>query len=290
MMRSDRKGDRCRLWLVVTCAAMIVAGCASHVEHGRVERSKPVPPPEFPQDSEEGYLPVAALPDSLALLPPPPEPGSGAFAIDEAYGRKSLTLRDTPAWALAKLDADLTFPHAAGAFSCALNAPVTQQDTPHLYTLLQRALADAGSSTGKAKDHYRRPRPFLVNEAPLCTPEERERLEKSGSYPSGHNAAGMAWALILTEISPRETEAILARGQAFGVSRIVCNVHWRSDTLQGQEMGTYTVARLHAEPRFRADVDAARAELAAVRARGLQPTRDCKAEAAGIEAQRALDR
>ena len=32
----------------------------------------------------KGYLDPADLPDSLALLPPPPQPGSAAFAADQA--------------------------------------------------------------------------------------------------------------------------------------------------------------------------------------------------------------
>ena len=169
-----------------------------------------------------------------------------------------------------------------------MNAPITEQDTPHLYTLLRRTLTDAGGSTREAKKHYQRLRPFLVNKQPFCTTGDIEGLKKSGSYPSGHNAAGTAWALILTEILPAQTDAILARGQAFGLSRIVCNVHWHSDTLQGRYMGAFTVARLHAEPAFRADLEAAKAELEAVRAKGLKPTRDCNAEKAGMDLQQTL--
>ncbi len=42
------------------------------------------------------------------------------------------------------------------------------------------------------------------------------------------------------------------------------------------------VARLHSEPEFLADLDAAKEELAAIRAKGLQPERDCEAEAAAL--------
>jgi acid phosphatase (class A) len=169
-----------------------------------------------------------------------------------------------------------------------LNAPITEKDTPHLYMLLRRTLTDAGLSTNAAKDHYKRTRPFVVNKEPMCSPEEKAALEKNGSYPSGHNAVGMAWALILTEISPEQTDAILARGQAFGWNRIICNVHWYSDTIQGRYMGADTVARLHADPKFRADLEAAKAELEAVRAKGLKPTRDCSAEGAAVALQRSL--
>jgi acid phosphatase (class A) len=48
-------------------------------------------------------------------------------------------------------------------------------------------------------------------------------------------------------------------------------------------MGAAVVARLHAEPEFRADVDAARAELAALRLQPSAPVRDCKLEATMLE-------
>ena len=102
---------------------------------------------------------------------------------------------------------------------------------------------------------------------------------KDGSYPSGHTAIGWAWALILCEIAPEQTDAILARGRAFGQSRVICNVHWHSDVVEGRFMGAAAVARLHVDPAFRAEIEAAKAELAAVRAKGLKPTRDCQAEA-----------
>jgi acid phosphatase (class A) len=49
--------------------------------------------------------------------------------------------------------------------------------------------------------------------------------------------------------------------------------------IEGRFMGAATVARLHADPVFRAELDLAASELAAVRAKGLKPARDCKAEA-----------
>ena len=138
---------------------------------------------------------------------------------------------------------------------------------------------DAGLSTYRAKNKYQRPRPFMVNGEPICTPAEEERLKKSGSYPSGHTALGWAWALILTEMAPERADAILARGRDFGESRNVCNVHWHSDVVEGRLMGASVVARLHSDPAFRADLEKAKAELEAVRDKDLKPTRDCQAEA-----------
>ncbi len=187
---------------------------------------------------------------------------------------------------LAVMDADLSFPSAAGTFSCALNAPVTEELTPHLYVLLRRTLTDVGLSTYTAKNHYQRTRPFIFRKEAVCTPADRAELEKDGSYPSGHAAVGWGWALILSEIAPDRTDALLARGVQYGESRSVCNAHWHSDVEQGRLMGAGTVARLHADPAFRADLDAAKTELAVARALNLKPTRDCTAETAALAQQR----
>ena len=138
-----------------------------------------------------GYLPRAALPDSLALLPPPPLAGSPAAQADEAVFRQTRALAGSPRWALAAQDANLQFPAAAGVFACSLGFDVTPEQTPHLYTLLRRTLPDAGLSTYKAKDHYKRLRPFAALGGTNCTPDDEAKLAKDGSYPSGHSAPGL---------------------------------------------------------------------------------------------------
>ena len=238
--------------------------------------------PAGQQNAVKGYLPKSALPDSVALLPPPPADGSAAMELDEVISQQSLALRGSPRWELAAIDADVKFPGAAGTFSCALNVPISAADTPRLYTLLRRSLFDAGQSTSAAKNYYKRLRPFLINKQPICTPKEQDAYTKNAAYPSGHAAVGWVWALILAELAPEQSTALLARGRAFAESRVVCNVHWHSDVTQSLLIGAATVARLHAEPAFRADMDAARAELAAIRSKDLPPVRDCKAEAAAL--------
>ncbi len=260
---------------------LVAAGCAAR-------NDTLVGVPEIRPGYLAGYLKAEAIPNSLALVPPPPAAGSLEMSVDEAYNRKALELRDTPAWTLAISDADLTFPHAANTFACALNTSITETDTPHLYMLLRRTLADAGGSTSAAKKQYKRARPFTVNNAPICSPADRDYLQNDGSYPSGHSAIGAAWALILAEISPAQTDAIVARGQAYAASRMICNVHWRNDTMQGRYMGTYTVARLHSDPTFETDLQAARKELEAVRSKGGAAAGGCVEEAAAIALQKNL--
>lgn len=229
-----------------------------------------------------GYLPQAALPNSLALVPTAPTPGTAVYALDEAVSRANLTLQGSPRWQQATSDADLSFPHAAETFSCSMGIPINEAETPHLYMLLRRSFTDAALSASAAKNHYKRSRPFVENIRPTCTPNDETSLRKDGSYPSGHTTIGWAWALILTEIAPEQTDAILARGRSFGDSRLVCNVHWQSDVNEGRMMGASTVARLHADPAFRDDLDAAKVEYDVARAKELKPSRDCAAEAAAL--------
>lgn len=235
-----------------------------------------------------GYLPKQALPDSLLLLPAPPKVDSAAFDLDQGMANLSQTLRGSARWRLAIRDAELSFPVAAETFSCALNAPINQSLTPRLYLLLRRSLTDAGLATYGAKKRYARTRPFVFYQQPSCTPDMEAKLATDGSYPSGHSAVGWAWALLLSEVSPDQGDAVLARGRAFTQSRMICNVHWASDVREGREIGAATVARLHSDPTFQADLAAAKQELAAVRAQGITAPGDCQAQAEALATTPAL--
>ena len=241
------------------------------------------PAAEMRPGAVAGYLKPSELPDSLVLLPPPPALASAAEALDQEVARQALALRDTERFKLAALDADLGFPEAAGTFSCALGAPVTLEDTPALYRLLRRVMADASGATFAAKDKYKHARPFMLDAQPTCLPSADKELRGNGSYPSGHTAIGWAWAQALAEIAPDRAEAVLERGRAFGESRLVCNVHWASDVFEGRTMAAATVARLHANPDFVADLRDAKNEIEAERSKGLPPQRDCKFEGEALK-------
>ena len=211
----------------------------------------------------EGYLSEDQIPDSLQLVPPPPQEGSAAFQLDQDIAAMYVALKDEARKEQAARDADLIFPEAVDAFNIVLDVQITEETTPHLYMILRRTLADAGLSTYGAKNHYQRARPFMVNNTPICTPDEEATLRKDGSYPSGHTAIGWAWALILAEVFPDQADVILERGKQFGISRNVCNVHWHSDVVFGRMMGAAAVAMLHANTDFMIDLEVAKEEVSA---------------------------
>ncbi|MBJ7517430.1 MAG: phosphatase PAP2 family protein [Stenotrophomonas sp.] len=230
-----------------------------------------------------GYLADTQVPDSIALLPAPPAAGTITAVLDAQVSDEALALRGTERFAQASRDADDSFPKGplqpgANQFSCALGMDVDSARTPAIFSLLQRSRRDASATARPAKNQYLRLRPYVVNAAPTCTPEEDDKKRETGSYPSGHGIAGWAWALILAEAAPERADAIFARGRSYAESRLVCNMHWHSDIVQARFLGAALVARLHDNAEFQADMLAARREIADAHAAGLQPSRDCAAE------------
>ena len=213
----------------------------------------------------EGYLSKEEIPNSLKLVPPPPEEGSAAFQLDQEIAAKYVALEDEDRKDQAAKDAVLSFPEAVEAFNIVLDIKISEENTPHLYMVLRRTVADAGLSTYGAKNHYQRARPFMVNNTPICTPDDEALLRKDGSYPSGHTAIGWAWALILAEVFPEQSDAILERGKQFGISRNICNVHWHSDVVTGRMMGAAAAAMLHSNTDFIIDLAAAKEEVKALK-------------------------
>ena len=262
--------------LTVGALALFAAG---------VQAAPPTDPAEL-KSPRPGFVPGYMTPDSrvdsLALLPPPPAAGSAAFAADEAVFQVAQKQKGSARWLQAEKDANLGFPKAAETFQCALGIAITAQVTPHLNMLLRRTLADAGSATYRAKDNYKRQRPFVVNSSPTCTPHDEAGLGKDGSYPSGHAALGWAWGLVLTEVAPDRANALAQRAYAFGQSRVVCGVHWQSDVDAGRLVAAAVVAQLHTNDDFNAQLAEARKEYAAAKAAKANPAVDCAAEAQAL--------
>ena len=249
---------------------------------GADTRTEPETVPEIRPGILQGYLPMDDPLESRLIVPPAPEPGSARQQLDDAIAEEMLALRGSARWELAALDANLHFPEAAESFSCALGLPITEEDTPALYMLLRRTLADVGLATYSAKNTYQRARPFMANGQPTCTPAEEEVLRHDGSYPSGHTSIGWGWGMILAQLAPERTEVLMARGRAFGESRSVCNVHWDSDVVAGRMVAAAAVATLQSNEQFLAAMAAAREDIENARAKNLAPTRDCEAEARAL--------
>jgi len=248
-------------------AALVLIPCAAaeaHRAHHHGTRTAPLLWADYTHHPA-GYLSAADRPDALTFLPPPPATDSPSGAADRATYTAMKALKGTPRWVEATADAEVDTPGAPRAFTCAAGVELDPKRTPVTSLLLARVMADVAKAEDHAKDTYARKRPFLADDGDTCV-EKADWLVKQGSYPSGHAATGWAWALILSELEPGRTEALLKRGVSFGQSRVVCRVHFASDVEAGRLFGSAVLARLHANRAFLADMKRARTELAAARA------------------------
>lgn len=209
----------------------------------------------------KGYLGPEALPDSLSLLPPPPQQGSAAMAADQAAFEQTMQA-SAERQAIAKADAELEWSTLIRPFEKIVGTSLSDGSKPHTEMLLRRSMVDAGLSTYRAKNHYKRVRPFVMNKVSSCLPEHEEILEADGSYPSGHAAIGWMLALVLTDLVPEKQDQLLKRGYEYGQSRVVCLAHWQSDTTAARTIASAAFARLQSDPTFKAQLELARAEMA----------------------------
>ncbi len=215
-------------------------------------------------DKPRGYLPTQAI-GAEAYLAPPPARGSARETGDLDVYTATRALEGSDRWRQAQSDANADGPTAPKALDCALGTSLDPAKQPILIRLLARASTDSDNLSRSAKLKYARPRPFLIKDGPICVAREQWLIDQ-GSYPSGHAATGWVWGLILSELAPDRSEALMSRARSFGESRVVCGVHYVSDVEAGRVVASATVARLHSDPVFKADLEAARAELAGARA------------------------
>lgn len=207
-----------------------------------------------------GYLRPDAL-DGKAILGPPPAIDSPQGKADRAIYEQTRALDGSARWKVAQLDNDLWTGGAMNRFSCALGREIGAATTPATQRLLRRVELDTRTVGTPPKDFYNRKRPPLGDARPICVPRETW-METNASYPSGHSMAGWSWGLVLAEIQPAKASALMVAGREIGQSRIVCGVHFASDVAAGRALASAMVARLHADPQFMADLEAAKAELA----------------------------
>lgn len=222
-----------------------------------------------PAAHPQGYLDPAHLPDAARFLPPPPGLGADAAVGDLYAFRHTRALEGSDRWKLAQHDDAYEVAVVMGDFDCAVGAKLTPATAPKLAGLLEKLQRDSAGVVGPAKRVYRRDRPIVGNDAPFCM--DRKDYKGSWSYPSGHATMSSAFALVLAELAPDRANEIMARGRAYAESRVVCGAHWPSDIDAGRIAGAATVAVLHADPAFRADLEAVRAELARLRAHPQAP-------------------
>lgn len=200
---------------------------------------------------------------AMPVLAPPPVEGSPEDADDVAAVMRRQAETGEARWAVAQEDSDWLYDRFAEVFG----APITRDRTPILVNLLNRSVRQTGKPVFEAKDVYKRARPYQrLQLARVCgkgaAPAPDPDAAKRTSYPSGHSSYGWTTALVLAQVSPEKSGAILQRGREYGESRVICGMHFPSDIEAGRTVATAVAARLAASPEFRRDLACAREEVA----------------------------
>ena len=232
-----------------------------------------------PGARDSAYLPGNTMPDGLRILPPPPRRNGPVARADRQVFAATRRLAGSARWRLAAADVESgPFVH----FACALGVSLAPDTAPALARLLDRA--GTAGVVDPVKAFYHTPRPYIgMGPAARICQARTAHLAGNGDYPSGHAAGGWMEALILAELAPDRASAILARGRAFGESRVICGAHSRSAVEAGWLAGAAATAVLHGSAAFRADLEVARNEMVKVRVSAPAPDAAmCRAEAKAL--------
>lgn len=220
------------------------------------------PPGVSPGGAVAGYLPDHRL-EALAAAAEPWREGSDAEA--------SAALRafeDTDRWWMATSHAELRPPEAAQHFDCVLGTRLTARPRPALSRVMTRLLVDSASLTARLAAQRPRPRPVAVDPSRRACQRLTEAQRSGGSWPAAAAVAGAAWGELFATLAPDRSDAVRTMGREIGVSRAICATNWPSDVEDGARLGLALYDGAAATADFAADVELARAEVAAARAEG----------------------
>ncbi|MBI1358798.1 MAG: phosphatase PAP2 family protein [Alphaproteobacteria bacterium] len=253
--------------------ALTVAACVGGGTQTPVAADKP------PPGRVVGYLSPETTPDATSIIPPAPKEGDPRNAADWDIFRQTRALEGSERWALAQNDNSYAAADILKDYSCAVGVLMTPETVPALSRVLSRAATDSANAASRAKNVYQRTRPFLHNPGDICI-ERSDALAKSYDYPSGHASLSWMQGLVLAELAPDRSGAILARARAYGESRVVCGVHNWSAVEGGRTNAAGVFAALQGATEFRADMERAKKELDKARATSARPdAASCAAEA-----------
>src|SRR3954468_10461965 len=194
--------------------------------------------------------------DPARLLPPPPAPGS-ARAKAELDEVKAIMASRTPAMLEAARHDDGD--EKPDMFQAALGPSLDLAKLPATSKLLNDVAQEEDPGSRPAKDFFHRDRPWIVDlSLTPCVPGKPTQAH--ASYPSGHATRSYSMGIVLASLVPSKAQAIMARAAEFAENRLVCGMHFRSDIVAGQALGTIIALDLMQNPAFKVEFEAAKAE------------------------------
>ena len=196
--------------------------------------------------------------DPALVLPPPPAPGSVQAQAELQELRAVETVRSPAMLADALHDSETK---DATIFADAIGPAFKLDRLPATARLMNEVRVAEKDAADRSKAHFRRSRPWVA--APELKHCGKGDDADWSSYPSGHTTMAYSMGAVLARLVPQKAPAIMARAARYGESRVMCQVHFRSDVTGGEALGLLVAERLMTKPAFQADFMAAKAELAA---------------------------
>lgn len=190
-----------------------------------------------------------------AVLAPPPAAGSPAAQadIDVLLALQKARTPEQEAAALADRE------RSVFRFADVMGPDFNDKTLAEIVPFFERVHVTESFFVGQAKNHWKRPRPFLADQA--LTPSLPK--PQSFSYPSGHSAFGHLVAIVLANMVPEKAPELFARGTRFARQRIVGGVHYPTD-IEGGKISAAVIANalLH-DPEFKRDFAKAKEQIRA---------------------------
>ena len=189
----------------------------------------------------------------VGTVPPPPAPNSDEDRADLAAVLGAQKARTPDTEAECKRDEHFT----EHLFQTIYGNDRTRENSPRFYELMRAVLEATAEVNGAAKEKFRRKRPYQGHPEVV-----RELFSVHGySYPSGHSMASFTLAMVLADLFPEQTKALLDRAGQIAQSRVEAGVHYPSDIKEGEVLGKATAAAILSQPAFQVNLAEVRAEL-----------------------------
>ncbi len=188
------------------------------------------------------------------ILPLPPAQDS-ATATSELKELHRIEATRTPAQ-IAQAKAD-DGEEDIFLFKSVLGADFNAEALPVTAAFYAKVRKDESAASSPLKTIYHRPRPYQADSTlhPVCPLNAGPT-----SYPSGHSLTGYLLAFTLVQLVPEKREAIFARAEEYAHNRLICGVHYASDTEASRKIAYAIYGSLAASPGFQQDLAAAREE------------------------------
>jgi acid phosphatase (class A) len=193
-------------------------------------------------------------PTLTSILPPPPAANSTAQRRDLEAVVIVQKSGSAERLALAVEDASETAEQLAQKV---LGPDFRQDRAPKTFALLHGARSELAAMVHKAKNYWKRPRPYLAD----ARIKSLSGNPTNYAYPSGAAALAYTLSTMLSVLVPEKQAELMTRAAEFSQSRIFVGAHYPTDITGGQILGTYVASALLRQPRFSRDLGLALPEL-----------------------------